>query len=516
MDAYGQQIKNVSDATEKMDSVNLKQLMSAEASLVSALSVVSSGISVSISSLSVEITSTVSAINSDISDIYDDIDGIISSISSLSNSLCVVSSDISASIRSISTEITSTVSTISSKIQNDINLSVDSLSVEDISLWASWPTISVITRIGESKGKITISTAPLTEAMVVGLTNDLGNLSNAMSSIRSEIQTDINLSVNSLSVEDVNLLTGETVSVITHIGESKGKIAVSAKTLTEEMVDGLASDLENLSNAVSTKIFIQQDESVSYTSAYDDLSVIKIQKPDYEQRLIDEKLISNAIYVVSSDVLDAFGERIVNVADGTSVSDAVNVGQLKSVSSDVVGVSNQVSGLADRITSCENDISLAKSKIKELSVALSLEISSEVARLDSDITKKVWIGSLSADEMVGRNSDLSIVKIGSDEYRRRVVDGQISSLSNVLFEVSSESINAYGEQIKNVKYATDDGDAVNYAQLTSANRDMTNILSGYPNLLSIDFDRIEISGLARMVKFIFQKLGGYSEGETGG
>lgn len=45
---------------------------------------------------------------------------------------------------------------------------------------------------------------------------------------------------------------------------------------------------------------------------------------------------------------------------------------------------------------------------------------------------------------------------------------------------------------------------------------MTNILSGYPNLLSIDFGSVELGELRRMMKFIFQKLGGYPEDETEG
>lgn len=119
--------------------------------------------------------------------------------------------------------------------------------------------------------------------------------------------------------------------------------------------------------------------------------------------------------------------------------------EIATVSGNVSEISNRVSDLADRITSCENDISNTLSTIETLSSAISSEVSSEIDYLSSSITKKVWIGSISADEITGDNSDLSIVKIGSNEYEERVVSGQVSSLSNVLFEVSSESINAYGE-----------------------------------------------------------------------
>ena len=35
-----------------------------------------------------------------------------------------------------------------------------------------------------------------------------------------------------------------------------------------------------------------------------------------------------------------------------------------------------------------------------------------------------------------------------------------------------------------------------------------NILSGYPNLTSVDFNNLQMTDVGNMLKFIFQKLGG--------
>ena len=57
----------------------------------------------------------------------------------------------------------------------------------------------------------------------------------------------------------------------------------------------------------------------------------------------------------------------------------------------------------------------------------------------------------------GEKADLSICSISDIDYGRLVVEGKCES--NVIYVVSSDSINAYGQQLKNLAAPTDLGDA---------------------------------------------------------
>lgn len=59
-----------------------------------------------------------------------------------------------------------------------------------------------------------------------------------------------------------------------------------------------------------------------------DFGVLHISKDEYARRLIDGSLLSNELYVISSDYTDMYGEQIKNIAPGTELSDAVNLEQL--------------------------------------------------------------------------------------------------------------------------------------------------------------------------------------------
>jgi len=71
--------------------------------------------------------------------------------------------------------------------------------------------------------------------------------------------------------------------------------------------------------------------------------------------LEDGTCLTNAIYIVEAPTLNAFKQRIINVAPGTGLSDAVNVAQLNAVSANagtitgitMNGVSKGTSGVVN-------------------------------------------------------------------------------------------------------------------------------------------------------------------------
>lgn len=88
--------------------------------------------------------------------------------------------------------------------------------------------------------------------------------------------------------------------------------------------------ISGIISAVDQKIMF--DDHISGISGYDDLAVIKLSADEYAQMLEDGTCLSNAIYIVEAPTLNAFNQRIINVAPGTGLSDAVNLEQLQSVS----------------------------------------------------------------------------------------------------------------------------------------------------------------------------------------
>ena len=83
-------------------------------------------------------------------------------------------------------------------------------------------------------------------------------------------------------------------------------------------------------------------------------------------------------------------------------------------------------------------------------------------------------GNLSIDTsnvyINGVKADLSVRTISDVEYERFALEG--ACLSNVIYVVSSDCVNAYGQQLKNLAAPTDPGDAATKeyvdAQVSSA------------------------------------------------
>ena len=94
------------------------------------------------------------------------------------------------------------------------------------------------------------------------------------------------------------------------------------------MVNGLVGTLDELCSGLSTKIYIENPDI--NLSSYSDLSVVKILKDNYENLLATTGVDNKTIYIVSSNVIDSYGQKIVNVQDATDLSDAINLRQLRS------------------------------------------------------------------------------------------------------------------------------------------------------------------------------------------
>jgi hypothetical protein len=81
-------------------------------------------------------------------------------------------------------------------------------------------------------------------------------------------------------------------------------------------------------NIISTKI---SEKIIIDDINEEQLNIKHISQDDYHVLVKDNNVLSNTLYIVSSDSLNMYGERIENIADGISANDAATYGQLSNL-----------------------------------------------------------------------------------------------------------------------------------------------------------------------------------------
>lgn len=99
-----------------------------------------------------------------------------------------------------------------------------------------------------------------------------------------------------------------------------GSIDQNDNILSGSFVSSFVEQFNNLSNRISSKVFI--NDMISGIAGYNDISVVKLSANEYEQLVVDGNALSNCIYVVEKSFIDAYGEQIRNLASPTDLSDA--------------------------------------------------------------------------------------------------------------------------------------------------------------------------------------------------
>ncbi len=64
------------------------------------------------------------------------------------------------------------------------------------------------------------------------------------------------------------------------------------------------------------------DDKISGIAGQSDLSIVKLTAVEYANLLTADALVSNAIYIVQDDHIDAYGQQLKNLASPTDLSDA--------------------------------------------------------------------------------------------------------------------------------------------------------------------------------------------------
>ena len=97
---------------------------------------------------------------------------------------------------------------------------------------------------------------------------------------------------------------------------------VTAKTLSDYLSDAIDAETTRatgaesfLSTAIDQKIYVDGQKTQA-------LSISHYNADDYHQKVIDGTVLSNELYIVSGDFINAYGEQIKNLAEPTELSDA--------------------------------------------------------------------------------------------------------------------------------------------------------------------------------------------------
>lgn len=197
------------------------------------------------------------------------------------------------------------------------------------------------------------------------------------------------LSAKSISVDNIvpkNLSTdicvlvdsksGETY-IITSLYQTNGIIKIKSELLNEGHVDGLVSDLENISSKMSSIVL-----------SIDELSGDLYECISETSSVLSGDLI-DTISSVSGDLYECITEVSGNLNSNFTISSNILCGAINTISSTISNF------LSNEITS----------------------INSEIDYLSGHISTKVFVGNYISNDIKGDYSDLSVLKITMDEYQ---------------------------------------------------------------------------------------------------
>ena len=101
-------------------------------------------------------------------------------------------------------------------------------------------------------------------------------------------------------------------------GLSDDLAAEISRASTEEQ--NLAADDQFLSAAISSTVYVENG-----SETFNQLSVIKISKSEYDTKVgSGSPLQGNVLYIVDSNIIDAYGQQLKNLGDPTEAGDAAN------------------------------------------------------------------------------------------------------------------------------------------------------------------------------------------------
>lgn len=156
--------------------------------------------------------------------------------------------------------------------------------------------------------------------------------------IRSQLSND-NYALTS------NIPTYASISVNIHLSDYALSNDVSSKTELNAKFNSL-STYSNISNQLSndgyaTNAWVNENKSkvtIGNNESPANLSVYKVTAEEYAERIAEGDILSNELYVIDDDYINAFGMQLKNLHNGSDPTDAVTKQQLDQSNSYVLSV----------------------------------------------------------------------------------------------------------------------------------------------------------------------------------
>lgn len=335
----------------------------------------------------------------------------------------------------------------------------------------------------------------------------------ATNEIHARIKNKVNPALSSV------LLDGE-LAVLRANGKSMLKIGNGSSALSD--IAYVEAPWDDVSAWVD-----QAKSVVSVDGTKADINVQHISQSDYEQLVVTSCVLSNTVYIVSRDYIEAYGQQMKNLAQASDLSDAVNLEQVSSMIASSASETLSSIEQSDWSQSLSTEQSYIKNKPTSLPSPNALSIGTGLSAVAYDGSTPMslvagenivfaksgneisvnaqpfpdpidpsfavssgdyadalaiknaisstalsicilssWMdqtkSTVSAD---GVKSDINIQHISQEDYESLVDDGHV--LSNTVYIISGDYVEAYGQQMKNLAPGTELSDAVNLEQLNS-------------------------------------------------
>jgi hypothetical protein len=220
---------------------------------------------------------------------------------------------------------------------------------------------------------------------------------------------------NGVGAKDWVVRVGDGVTSFTGLPETAYALSANVKAV----VDELSGKIENKVKVDGEKV--------------ETLNVQRIDAAAYHDLVVNETVDANTLYIVSSDHLNAFGEKITNVADGTELSDAVNYGQLTQVSADITNRIDElvIGGVGAELGRLSANV---YAKIDEVSGAFDVKV--------GDVDKKADnISAEAASQFTEVNAKITTVdgKVDTLSGEVKVIDEAVKTITETTIpELKSE------------------------------------------------------------------------------